>query len=132
MTKMLQTLKSIRLPLLGLVAAAFTFFFVGDAMAQFITPGDSPESIGSATGNQGSFREIVLTIVEYALKFLGLLAVIMIIYGGFLYVTSAGDTTKTDTAKKIIIYAIIGIIVILVSYALVNTILGAAQSGNTQ
>ena len=93
----------------------------------FISPNDSPQAIQSATGSQGSFREIVRTIVQFFLTFLGLIAVVMIIYGGFLYVTSAGKEESIGTAKKNIMYAVIGIIVILISYAVVTTILTAAS-----
>jgi hypothetical protein len=53
----------------------------------------------------------------------------MVIYGGFLYVGSGGNEESTGKAKKILIYAAIGIIIILVSFALVNTLLGAAAGG---
>jgi len=49
----------------------------------------------------------------------------MIIYGGFLYVSAAGNDEKIGKAKKIIMYAIVGIIVILLSFAIVNTVLVA-------
>jgi hypothetical protein len=55
----------------------------------------------------------------------------MIIYGGFLYVSAAGNSEKIENAKKIIMYAVIGIIVILLSFAIVNTILTAGSGGAT-
>ena len=75
----------------------------------------------------GSLRSLVLTIVNYFLGFLGLLAVIMIIYGGVTYVVSAGNDEAIGNAKKIIMYALIGIIIILLSFVVVNTILSAGE-----
>ena len=55
----------------------------------------------------------------------------MVIYGGVLYVTSAGDTASVDKAKNILLYAVVGIVLILLSFAIVNTVLGAATSGGS-
>ncbi len=95
----------------------------------FISPTDNPQAVSSATGGQGSFRQLALTIVNFFLTFLGLIAVVMIIYGGFLYVSAAGKEDKIEAAKKIIMYSIIGIIIILLSFAIVNTILNAGTGG---
>lgn len=97
----------------------------------FITPGDNPSAVSNATGGQGNFRSLALTIVNFFLTFLGLIAVVMIIYGGFLYVTAAGNGEKVESAKKIIMYSVIGIIIILLSFAIVNTILGAGTGAAT-
>lgn len=93
--------------------------------AQLIQPGlDNPSNIGNATGAEGSIRTILVRIINFFLTFLGLIAVLMVIYGGFLYMTSAGE--DTEKAKKVLMYAGIGIVVILISFALVNTLLSSA------
>lgn len=91
--------------------------------AEILGPGDNV--VGDPTGNQGSLRQLVLTIVKYFLGFLGLLAVIMVIYGGVTYVISAGNDEAIGNAKKIILYALIGLIVILLSFVIVQAVLGA-------
>lgn len=88
---------------------------------------DQPAIIRALSGGQTGLRGIVLVIVNFFLTFLGLLAVIMVIYGGFLYVSSGGNDESVNKAKKILLYAAMGIIIIIVSFALVNTILGAAS-----
>lgn len=99
------------------------------AMAQAIDPTqDQPAIIAQLSGGQTGLRGIVLTIINFFLTFLGLLAVIMVIYGGFLYVSSAGNEENVNKAKKILLYAVIGIVVIIASFALVNTILGAGTA----
>jgi hypothetical protein len=100
------------------------------AGAQLINPGDVPQNISQATGGEGSARALVLNIVNFFLGFLGIIAVIMIIYGGIMYVTAGGDQTKIDNAKKIIMYAIVGIIIVLISFALVNTVIQGAGFGS--
>lgn len=88
----------------------------------------NPDVIRTATGGQTTLRGLVLTVINYFLGFLGLLAVIMVIYGGVTYVTSAGNDEAVGKAKKIIMYALIGLIVILLSFVLVRAILGAGTA----
>lgn len=110
-------------PVLGLVAV-FCLFSFDIAFADLIGVGDNPENIDTATPAWGgSARTAIRVIVNYFLFFLGLIATIMVIYGGFLYITSGGDDAGAEKGKKILIYSAIGIIIILVSYALVNTII---------
>jgi heme/copper-type cytochrome/quinol oxidase subunit 2 len=95
----------------------------GTALAALDPAGSKPDI---AVG--GGFRGVALTIINYFLGFLGLIAVVMVIYGGVTYVVSAGNDEAIGNAKKIIMYALIGIIIILLSFALVNTVLSAGEA----
>ncbi|MCD6109399.1 hypothetical protein J7J83_01410 [bacterium] len=114
--------------ILGLTSLLLVIFTAigGTAGAQLINPGDAPRDIAAGGGD---IRALVLNIVSFVLGFLGLIAVIMIIYGGITYVTAAGNQEKVDSAKKIIMYAIVGIIIVLISFALVNTVINGAAVG---
>lgn len=116
---------------LGLTTVLLTIFSAlgGVASAQLIQQGDVPSSIAQATGGEGSIRNLILNIVNFFLLFLGLIAVIMIIYGGITYVTAAGNQEKIESAKKIIMYAIVGIVIVLISFALVRTVISGAGQG---
>ena len=116
---------------LGLMALGLMLFqFIPVVFAQAGTAaGEAPAFVLEKTGSQGSARQLILNIVNFFLGFLGLLAVIMIIYGGMLYVSAAGKQESIDKGKKIIMYAVIGIVVILLSFAIVNTVLGGAGAG---
>jgi len=110
--------------LLGLSVGAITLFNVVPAFAQnVLTPTDNV--VSDISGGATDFRSLIITIIQYFLGFLGLLAVIMIIYGGVTYVTSAGNDEAIGNAKKIIMYALIGLIVIILSFVVVNFVLGA-------
>ena len=52
----------------------------------------------------------------------------MIIYGGIQYTTSAGDSGKVTNAKNTILYAIVGLIVSILAYAIVNFVTNAFLS----
>ena len=119
--------------LMALALAAFSLFGIDPAHAQLIQPDDAPQNVTDATGGATSFRTLAKQIINFFLYFLGFVATIMIIYGGVLYVTSAGNEDNTGKAKKILLYAILGIVVILVSFAIVNTVLqsGTGTAANT-
>ena len=53
------------------------------------------------------------------------MSVIVLIYGGFQYVTSTGDKTRVENAKNTILYAIIGIVVAILAFAIVSFVIGA-------
>jgi cysteine-rich repeat protein len=71
-----------------------------------------------------SLPEIIANIVRIFLSVLGVLTVLLILYAGFLWMTSAGDAKKVALAKKIIINAVIGLAIILSSLALTQYIIG--------
>lgn len=68
-------------------------------------------------------KQGVMMIVTTLLGFLGLLAIIIILYGGFIWLTSAGNEEKVGKAKQVISAGIIGLIIIFISYALVSFVI---------
>lgn len=134
-TKVIAAVKQ-ALVVMAITAVTLTSFNLalaqGGGGGTLINPGDAPTAISNATGGQGSFRQLAQTFLNFILGFLGFLAVVMVIYGGFLYVTAAGKQEKVDEGKKIIMYAIVGIVIILLSFAIVNTVLGGLGTGQDQ
>ena len=72
-----------------------------------------------------TLREYAVNVTNFILGFLGLVGVLMVIYGGFMYLTAAGETDQMDKGKKSIMYAIIGILIVMASFAIVNTVIQA-------
>lgn len=70
-------------------------------------------------------QRVVSLLINVAFLAAGLVAVIYLIIGGFRYVTSSGNAEAIEGAKATILNAIIGLIVIFISFLLVNYILGA-------
>jgi len=62
-------------------------------------------------------------ITNAALFLIGAVSVIMLIYGGIRYTISGGDSSNVSAAKNTILYAVVGIIVALLSYAIVNFVI---------
>ena len=68
---------------------------------------------------------IFTTITNVALYLIGALSVIMLIYGGIRYTVSMGDSKNVEAAKNTILYAVVGIVVAVLAYAIVNYVLVA-------
>ena len=82
---------------------------------------------GLDTANPGlgdnNIKDIATSIINIALGFLGVITVGFILYGGFVWLTAGGSSEKVDKAKKIIIRAVIGLVIILSSYAIASFII---------
>jgi cytochrome bd-type quinol oxidase subunit 2 len=89
-----------------------------------------PPAISGLPGDQNSTvtREL-MTLIDTALVVAGLIAVAFLIYGGFRYITSAGNDEVAEGAKKTIQNAIIGLVVIILSYVIIAVITNALIGG---
>lgn len=70
-------------------------------------------------GDNGVFTRLTNTL----LMAVGIVAVVMLLFGGLRYITSGGDSKKVTDAKNTILYAIIGLVICVLSYAIVNFVL---------
>ncbi|MBU1017981.1 pilin [Patescibacteria group bacterium] len=107
-------------------AFAVTAFFFNNALAQGGAFFDNPQG-GTApnVAAQGTLGQNITTIINYFLGLLGLIAVAMLIYAGVLMVTAGGNDEQVGKSKKIMIYAVVGIVIILLSYTIVTFVSSA-------
>jgi hypothetical protein len=87
----------------------------------------SPGMPTALLGGAGIFT----TAVNILLFVVGVLSVIMIIVGGLRYVVSGGNTSAVSAAKTTVLYAIVGVVIAFLAYALVNFVLSALVPGAT-
>ena len=73
--------------------------------------------------NSNDLMWILNIIINVVIGIIGFVAVMVIILGGVQYTTSAGDSGKVKKAKDTIMYGIIGLVVALMAYSIVNFIL---------
>ena len=99
--------------------------------------GSDPLTAGASCSQGGSQKDNlfgqggIFTIVANTLIFLvGAIAVIFLIIGGLRYVVSNGDSKNVTAAKDTILYAIVGIVVAVVSFALVQFVINALNKAN--
>lgn len=116
----------------GFALAVFAVFGAGllAVHAQGVTAEEVlPEELGAATGlGSGDLRVTIARIIRVAFGLLGVVAVLLILYGGFLYMTAKGVPEQIDKAKKVIIQAAIGLVIILsavgITTFIINVLLG--------
>ena len=88
-----------------------------------------PNSVKEANGcfknaNKEGLPNVVIAIINAVIGVLGLVAVIFIIIGGISYMTSSGEAAKIEKAKKTILYAVIGLGICVLAFAIVNFAIG--------
>ncbi|TSC71939.1 MAG: Uncharacterized protein G01um101438_825 [Parcubacteria group bacterium Gr01-1014_38] len=70
-----------------------------------------------------------MKVVNYVLALAGVLALAAIVYGGFLYITAAGNQDRVEAGKNAVTYSVIGLVVIGLSYAILTFIFDALTKG---
>lgn len=114
-----------------LFAGILTLAFVALPMvasAQVTIKSETGTTFGLGTAN---LEDTVVQIVQWVLTLLGLIAVIMILYGGFVWLTAGGNEEKVASAKKIISAAIIGLIIVLLAWAIVTFVVQTTSEVTT-
>ncbi|NCA93789.1 MAG: hypothetical protein EOM84_01280 [Sphingobacteriia bacterium] len=102
----------------GMIFLIFPFW----AGAQYATP----------TGTQlpgGDLTEIIIGIMQWILVILGAIGVIGFVIAGIIYLTSAGDDNRIGTAKKAMLYSIIGVIVGIMGYVIIQAVNSMLDGG---
>jgi hypothetical protein len=86
-------------------------------------PLDKAASEAGYDVSQTSVNPIIQTVIQVALSFLGVIFLILMIYGGFLWMTASGNEEKAGKAKKILTAAIIGLIIVIGAYAITTLVM---------
>jgi hypothetical protein len=83
----------------------------------------------SGISKEQNLERFIVGITNFILSFVAAIAVLMLIYGGYLWIVDSGDDQMSEKAKKIIAGSVIGIIIIVSAYTIVNTVI--KLEGNT-
>lgn len=104
--------------LVGLVIALVAISvvnFIGNQLGGTATASGLP----NISANGGA----VQTILNIVFGLIGAISLLMIVIGGFKYVTSSGDSARVNSAKNTILYSVIGLVISVLAFAIVNFIL---------
>jgi len=70
----------------------------------------------------------IQNVIRIILGFLGIITVIIILYGGFIWMSSFGEEDKIDHAKKMISAGVVGLVVVLTAYAISNFVIASVTT----
>jgi len=108
---------------IGIVLAVVSFCFYDIASVLAADNNSVEGGLETVAGGAGlanaDLKSLIGKIIKVILGFLGIVAVCLVLYGGFLYMTSGGEQEKVADAKKYITNALIGLVIILLSYSIV-------------
>lgn len=90
----------------------------GDGSVTIPTPSGS----GVASGDE---KALIRRVTNWILGITGAIAVLFIIYGGFRYITASGNQGQMETAKNILVKAIIGLAIIVIAYVIAGVVISA-------
>ena len=92
-----------------------SLLFINNALADWVMP-------APPVGAPANFDSAILNLTNWILGFVAMIAVLAIVWGGVSYIGSAGDETKATTGKRVITYALLGLVIAGIAYAIVNVI----------
>ena len=106
------------------LAALTPLLFAGIAHAQVSI--DFPTNFAGFSSQD--IKVTIQNIVRIIVGFLGIITVIIILAGGFKWMTSAGNEDKIGEAKKLISAGVVGLVVVLAAYAIANFVVNSLQT----
>jgi len=118
-----------------LVFAGITLPSLVFAQNDGVSQGLNDSRIGDNFGDAGltssrSVSELIFNVIDLLLFFAGAVAVIFVIIGGYQYITSNGNDEAAEKGRKTFTNAIIGVIVIVLSYTIIYVITNLVGNGN--
>ena len=117
--------------ILGVAILAGSLFMAGTVAPAYVAADAKSEickGVGAATGaggctDDGSLTRVIRTVINLFSIIIGIVAVIMIMFSGFKYITAAGDSGNIGSAKNTLIYAIVGLVIVALAQFIVKFVL---------
>jgi hypothetical protein len=85
--------------------------------------GVTSNTVCAATSSDAGAGAAIKNVINVLLYLLGAAAVIVIVIGGIMYATSGGESANVTKAKNMILYAVVGLVIALLAYAIVNFVI---------
>jgi uncharacterized membrane protein len=87
------------------------------------------ETIGLSASDP---REVAARIINVALGFLGIIAVVIVLYGGFMWMTAAGNEERISKAKQILTAGVIGLVIVIMAWAIASYVVRTLMNVTTE
>ena len=112
--KAMSAKKTITRAIIGLLIVASAKIIFNAIVTAF----GGPDQVASGDGTTQ-----LMSAINWAIGMAGVVCVVFVVIGGFTYMTSAGDPAKLQKAKKTIVYAVIGLIIVALSFVITNFVI---------
>lgn len=119
--------------LMGMMLAVMAFFAFMLASGGVFADAFGIDGTKVDAAQDGDLKSSIITMLNYFLTFIGILLVMIIVYAGFNIIVSQGEEEELTKGRTMIVYAIIGVVIIFLSYTIVDFIGGlttAEDSGS--
>jgi len=135
----MRTTLSKKIALLAPVAM-FTLLLAAPAMVGAVDPIPDPRTddygLGSdfsqvGLGQDRDLKSSIANIINIILGFLGIVAVIIVLAGGFKWMTAGGNEDKVSESRQMIIQGVIGLVVVFAAWAIASFVVSNLQSATT-
>lgn len=113
---------------IGLFGSPLVQTVSAQTSADQVCAGIAAASGTGCNGSNTSLDNLIANAVNILSILIGVVAVIMIMVGGFKYITASGDSSKLGSAKNTIIYAIIGLVIVALAQGIVHFVLHTATT----
>ena len=87
--------------------------------------------LSETLGDTADPRVVASRIINIALGFLGIIAVVLVLYGGFMWMTAAGNEERVKKAKQILTAALIGLVIIIMAWGLTQFVMDQLMSATS-
>lgn len=105
--------------------------FLAPSVALATNPFETAQNLATDVGTNAGIAEgkglteIVGSIINAALGFLGIIFLVLLLYAGFLWMTAQGEDANVKKAKGMITQAVIGLVIVVAAFAISNFVLGS-------
>lgn len=115
-----------------LVFSIFYFLFYGIFVFAQKLLGEDFSCIGTGDCQLIDILKLGRAITKFILKYLGVLALIFFIVGGIIWITSSGNPERVKQGKHILVGTLIGVVIVLFAWQIVNLVICAISQGQIQ
>ena len=120
----MQKIKKFALVALGTAATLFPALSAKAVLSVNETFGNIDFGTESGLGT-APLQDTIAGLIKVVMGFLGIVAVVVILLGGFMWMTAGGNEEKVGKAKKLIISGIIGLVIVISAYAIATFVVGS-------
>ena len=91
-----------------------------------VKTGGDPNCIITYGSDTITATDVIAKVTNWLTTLVGIIAVLFLIYGGLVYITSAGNKERAESAKKIITYSVIGLVIVVLARVVVSLVVNTA------